>query len=109
MSKRVSKIGCVYEPAGSYTPPIFKIDFAFATLQMLFFKLACLPKQDDLSKPLWAYKKKANTSLHVRHAMFASTGDGTARDVFSVVRDSRMWCPHDIGRDSWVWEEQETL
>ena len=20
-----------------------------------------------------------------------------------------MWCPHDIGRDSWVWGEQETL
>ena len=31
------------------------------------------------------------------------------RDVFMVVRDSRMWCPHDIGRDSWVWGEQETL
>ena len=30
-------------------------------------------------------------------------GDG------SVVRHSRMWCPHDIGRDSWVWGEQETL
>ena len=29
--------------------------------------------------------------------------------VFSAVRDSRMWCPHDIGRDSWVWGEQETL
>ena len=29
--------------------------------------------------------------------------------MFSVVRDSRMWCPHDIGRDSWVWGEQETL
>ena len=27
----------------------------------------------------------------------------------SVVRDSRMWCPHDIGRDSWVWGEQGTL
>ena len=26
-----------------------------------------------------------------------------------VVRESRMWCPHDIGRDSWVWGEQETL
>ena len=32
-----------------------------------------------------------------------------ARDVFSVVRHSRMWCPYDIGRDSWVWGEQETL
>ena len=32
-----------------------------------------------------------------------------ARDVFWVVRHSRMWCPHDIGRDSWVWGEQETL
>ena len=31
------------------------------------------------------------------------------RDVFMVVRDSRVWCPHDIGRDSWVWGEQETL
>ena len=30
-------------------------------------------------------------------------------DVFPVVRHSRMWCPHDIGRDSWVWGEQETL
>ena len=29
--------------------------------------------------------------------------------VCSVVRDSRMWCPHDIGRDSWVWGEQGTL
>ena len=29
--------------------------------------------------------------------------------VFAVVRDSRMWCPHDIGRDSWVWGEQGTL
>ena len=27
----------------------------------------------------------------------------------TVVRYSRMWCPHDIGRDSWVWGEQETL
>ena len=32
-----------------------------------------------------------------------------ARDVFSVVRRSRMWCPRDIGRDSWVWGEQDTL
>ena len=29
--------------------------------------------------------------------------------VFSAVRGSRMWCPHDIGRDSWVWGEQGTL
>ena len=28
---------------------------------------------------------------------------------FLVVRDSRMWCPYDIGRDSWVWGEQGTL
>ena len=41
--------------------------------------------------------------------MFAWIGGGTACDVFSVVRHSRMWCPHDIGRDSWVWGEQETL
>ena len=32
-----------------------------------------------------------------------------ARDVFSVVRRSRMWCPRDTGRDSWVWGEQDTL
>ena len=32
-----------------------------------------------------------------------------ARDVCAVVRYSRMWCPHDIGRDSWVWGEQGTL
>ena len=30
-------------------------------------------------------------------------------NFYSAVRDSRMWCPHDIGRDSWVWGEQETL
>ena len=41
--------------------------------------------------------------------MFARIGDGTACDVFSVVRHSRMWCPHDIGRDSWVWGEQGAL
>ena len=29
--------------------------------------------------------------------------------MFSVVRQSRMKCPHNIGRDSWVWGEQETL
>ena len=29
--------------------------------------------------------------------------------VFSAVRGSRMWCPHDIGRDNWVWGEQGTL
>ena len=29
-----------------------------------------------------------------------------ARDVFPVVRETRMWCPHDTGRDSWVWGEQ---
>ena len=32
-----------------------------------------------------------------------------ARDVYSVICDSRMWRPHDIGRDGWVWGEQETL
>ena len=31
------------------------------------------------------------------------------RYVFSVVRQSRMKCPHNVGRDSWVWGEQETL
>ena len=36
-------------------------------------------------------------------------GPYSARYVCSVVRDSRMWCPHDIGRDSWVWGEQDTL
>ena len=30
-------------------------------------------------------------------------------DVFLVVRHSRMWCPRDIGRDSWVWGEQKAL
>ena len=31
------------------------------------------------------------------------------RYVFSIVRRSSMKCPHNIGRDSWVWGEQETL
>ena len=29
--------------------------------------------------------------------------------VCSVVRHSRMWCPHGIGRDSWVWGESRRL
>jgi hypothetical protein len=36
-------------------------------------------------------------------------GQSLARNMFAVVRYSRMWCPHYIGRDSWVWGEQETL
>ena len=38
-----------------------------------------------------------------------AAGAYLARYVCSVVRDSRMWCPHDIGPDSWVRGEQETL
>ena len=38
-----------------------------------------------------------------------AASDYSGRYVFSVVRDSRMWCPHDIGRDSWVWGEQGAL
>ena len=41
--------------------------------------------------------------------MFARIGDGTGCDVFSIVRHSRMWCPHDIGRDSRGWGEQEAF
>ena len=49
-----------------------------------------------------------------KHVCIRAPGGGhcwyiQARNVFSVVRHSRMWCPHDIGRDSWVWGEQETL
>ena len=33
----------------------------------------------------------------------------TSYFVCWAVRHSRMWCPHDIGRDSWVWGEQGTL
>ena len=39
----------------------------------------------------------------------AAASDYSGRYVFSVVRDSRMWCPHVIGRDSWEWGEQGTL
>ena len=33
------------------------------------------------------------------------------RQVLWVVRDSRnwMWCPHDMGQDSWVWGERDSL
>ena len=34
---------------------------------------------------------------------------GSPESLFSAVRDSRMWCPHDIGRDNWVWGEQDAL
>ena len=36
-------------------------------------------------------------------------GFSLARAVFPVVRHSRMKCPHDIGRDSWVCGEQGIL
>ena len=42
-------------------------------------------------------------------AVWQAGDDYSGRYVFSAVRDSRMWCPHDIGRDSWVWGEQGTL
>ena len=32
-----------------------------------------------------------------------AAGASAVRFLCLVVRDSRMWCPHDIGRDSWVW------
>ena len=38
-----------------------------------------------------------------------AASDYSGRYVFTVVRDSRMWCPDDIGRDSWVRGEQEAL
>ena len=38
-----------------------------------------------------------------------AASDYSGRYVFSVVRDSRMWGPHGIGRDGWVWGEQGTL
>ena len=41
--------------------------------------------------------------------VWQAADDYSGRYVFSAVRDSRMWCPHDIGRDSWVWGEQEPL
>jgi hypothetical protein len=53
--------------------------------------------------------------VHGRHVRVREAGVWQAADgfpgryVFSAVRDSRMWCPHDIGRDSWVWGEQEAL
>ena len=41
--------------------------------------------------------------------MWQAANESSGPYVFSAVRDSRMWCPHDIGRDSWVWGEQGTL
>ena len=34
---------------------------------------------------------------------------GYPGNLLTVVRESRMWCPRNIGRDSWVWGELETL
>ena len=42
-------------------------------------------------------------------SLCTAAGASAARFLCLVVRDSRMWCPHDIGRDSWVWREQEAL
>ena len=49
------------------------------------------------------------TDMYGHKKPLCAAGGGVARDVFSIVRDSRMWCPHGIGRDSWVWGEQEAL
>ena len=38
-----------------------------------------------------------------------AASDSSDRYVFSIVRGSNMWCPHGIGRDSWVWGEQGAL
>ena len=35
--------------------------------------------------------------------------DAAFPNVSSVTRSSRMWCPHDVGRDSWIWGKQEAL
>ena len=48
--------------------------------------------------------------IGIREAgVWQAADDFSARCVFSTVRDSRMWCPYDIGRDSWVWGKQGTL
>ena len=31
------------------------------------------------------------------------------RDCSGRPSSMHMWSPHDIGRESWVWEEQEAL
>ena len=49
------------------------------------------------------------TDMYGHKKPLCAAGGGVARDVFSIVRDSRMWCLHGIGRDSWVWGEQEAL
>ena len=43
------------------------------------------------------------------HKLYKTQYFFVARGVFPIVRESRMWCRHDIGRDSWVWGEQGTL
>ena len=70
------------------------------------------------SKLLVAFYSSSHRSIYCRsQGLFAnmcslfSAGSGhyLARYVLSAVCDSRMWCPHNIGRDSWVWEEQLNL
>ena len=46
----------------------------------------------------------------IREAGVWQAADGySGHYVLSAVCDSRLWCPHDIGRDSWVWGEQGAL
>ena len=59
-------------------------------------------------------KLRSDPGLFNKHGQRDATAtDLEATPVSSivclVVRDSRMWCPHGIGRDSWVWGEQKTL
>ena len=62
--------------------------------------------------PLFSIQVLINSNKEVALDLLGSPGLssllGSPRQL-SVVRDSRMWCPHDIGRDSWVWGEQEAL
>ena len=74
-----------------------------------------LPGSPGLSRALlcspghsWALPGSLGRSWDLLGSPGLSSLLGSPR-LLSVVRDSRMWCPHDIGRDSWVWGEQETL
>ena len=56
-------------------------------------------------EPPSVYEIRARQTCMGPRICCVAAGACLACYVCSVVRDSRMWCFYDIGRDSWVWGE----
>ena len=60
-------------------------------------------------EPPSVYEIRARQTCMGPRICCVAAGACLACYVCSVVRDSRMWCFYDIGRDSWVWGDRRLL